>query len=121
MDWKVSPIAAAPTKTLDAWSALSVPLYGMSEPWPTFLIGFRREGCTGQVSSPIAAIDPVTRRVATADGHVYLLSRRPGLNSDAFWLWRLFRERHRIVEERDVTDAIASLFTEPSQTEEESP
>lgn len=75
-----------------------------------FLIGFRREGCRGQVTSPVTAFDPAARRVATTEGRIYLLSERPGLNSDAFWLWRAFREKHCLSEERDVTDCIEALI-----------
>lgn len=112
--WQLAPISALPTKTLDAWFVVEVPLHGPTHPWTCFLMGWRREGGTGQVSAPVAAVDPVTRRVATTEGCVYVLAGHAGLNSDAFVLWRQFRERSGISNERDVTAEVEALLDELS-------
>jgi len=108
--WNVGAIDQTPTKSLAAWSAYSVRFDGPNEPCTVHLTGFRKEGCVGQVSSPVEVVDPSNWRVRTRSGTVYHLSQLPGLNGDAFALWGAFKARYRLDHEDDVTDSLAKLM-----------
>lgn len=110
MRWRIEHIDSEPSKTLDAWMVMEVPFDGVQRPWTRHLIGFRREGCKGQVSSPIEVFDPVAAKAITRSGRVYQLGERPGLNADAFATWGLFKHRNGIEEEREVTDEVLALI-----------
>lgn len=110
MTWVLGPINLAPSKTLDAWMVLQVPFDGTDEPWTRHLIGFRREGCKAQVSSPIEMFDPVTRRALTRSAQVYELGVGPGINGDAFAVWGNWKHRNGIAHERDVTDEVVEML-----------
>ena len=104
---RISAISDLPTRTLDAWFVAEVVICGQRR---CYLMGWRREGGTGQISSPIAVIDPARRCVKTSEGAVYLLAGRAGLNADAFWLWRRFLEQNNISAEHDLTDEVEALL-----------
>lgn len=106
MVWRLEPVWQAPTKTLDAWSVYEVPFDGLDAPWTRHLVGFRLEGCKGQVSSPVETFDPVSRRAVTRSGQVYELGAGPGLNADAFAVWSVWLHLNRIQDVRDVTDEV---------------
>lgn len=99
-------------RTLDAWMVMEVPFDGPELPWTRHLIGWRLEGCKGQVSSPVDEFDPVSRRAVTRTGRVYELGERPGVNADAFATWSLWRHRHGIQQERDISDDVEALIQE---------
>ena len=107
MNWRISRIDEPASKTLDAWMVLEVPFDGADKPWTRHLVGFRREGCKGQVSSPVELFDPVQRRAVTRSGQVYELSGLPGINGDAFVIWGRWKHANGIAHERDVTDEVA--------------
>lgn len=107
MTWRITRIEQTPSKTLDAWMVMEVPFDGADKPWTRHLIGFRREGCKGQVSSPVELFDPVSRRARTRSGQVYELGPLPGINGDAFAMWAQWKQTNRIAHERDVTDEVA--------------
>ena len=119
MTWLLACIDQEPAKTLDAWMVLEVPFDGAQQPWTRHLVGFRREGCKGQVSSPVEVFDPNSRRAMTRSGQVYELGPRPGVNADAFALWARWKHRNGIAHERDVTDEVDELLatTHAQQTE----
>jgi len=108
--WRTEPIPRAPTKTLDAWCVYEVPFDGPNAPWTRHLVGFRLEGCKGQVSSPVEVFDPVTRRAVTRSGQVYELGVGPGFNTDAFVVWSTFVYVNRIKDALDVTDEVEALL-----------
>lgn len=110
MAWRIEVVRQEPTKTLDAWSVYEVPFDGIEAPWTRHFTGFRREGCKGQVSSPVEAFDPVSRRAITRTGQVYELGVGPGLNADAFFLWSLWLRTNHIRDVRDVTDEVELLL-----------
>lgn len=110
MAWRIEVVRQEPTKTLDAWSVYEVPFDGMEAPWTRHLVGFRLEGCKGQVSSPVDAFDPVSRRAVTRTGQVYELGMGPGLNADVFFLWSVWLHTNHIRDVRDVTDEVALLL-----------
>lgn len=110
MVWKLESIWRPPTKTLDAWSVYEVPFDGLDAPWTRHLVGFRLEGCKGQVSSPVEAFDPVSRRAVTRSGQVYELGVGPGLNADSFVLWSVWLRTNHIQNARDVSDEVELLI-----------
>lgn len=111
MTWHVARIDQEPSKTLDAWMVLEVPFDGAQNPWTRHLVGFRREGCKGQVSSPVEVFDPISRRAMTRSGQVYELGPLPGVNAEAFALWGSWKHRNGISHERDVTAQVDELLT----------
>mgnify|MGYP003578597124 CR=1 FL=1 len=104
-------ILEEPTRTLDAWSAYLVPLDGLEQPWTCHLTGFRREGCKGQVSSPVIALDTQRRRARTRTGSVYELAGRPGHNADAFATWSRWKHGLHVGQEKDVTEELDLLLS----------
>jgi hypothetical protein len=110
MGWTIKSVEQKPTKSLDAWMVVEVPFDGADRPWTRHLIGFRREGCKGQVSSPVESFDPATRRAVTRTGQVYELGPRPGVNADAFATWARWKSLNKITHERDITDEVAHLL-----------
>lgn len=105
-NWTIKSITIDADKTLDAWAVFEVPFNGPRRPWTRHFIGFARESGNGQVSSPVVALDPVTRRARTQSGRVYHLAGDPGGNSDAIYMWGFFKHRHHLTEERNVTDEV---------------
>ena len=110
MPWRIESILREPTKTLDAWAVYECPFDGLEAPWTRHLIGFRLEGCKGQVSSPVESFDPVSRRAVTRSGQVYELGVGPGLNADAFFLWNVWLHTNRLQDVRDVSDEVELLL-----------
>ncbi|WP_053076499.1 hypothetical protein [Caenimonas sp. SL110] len=109
MTWRIDRIEQEPTKTLDAWMVMEVPFDGPGRPWTRHLVGWRLEGCKGQVSSPVEVFDPATRRAKTRSGRVYQLGERSGLSGAAFAAWGVWKRRHGVLEERDATDDVGPL------------
>jgi hypothetical protein len=99
-----------PDKTLDAWMVMEVPFDGPGKPWTRHLVGFRREGCKGQVSSSVEVFDPLSRRAKTRSGSIYELGERSRLNADALAVWGLWKHRLGIRDERDVTAEVESII-----------
>lgn len=115
MAWRIEPIRREPTKTLDAWCVYEVPFDGLGAPWTRHLVGFRLEGCKGQVSSPVEVFDPVSRRAVTRSGQVYELRVGPGFNGDAFVAWSTWVYVNRIQSAVDVTDEVELLLRKHEQ------
>lgn len=110
---RVESISDPASRTLDAWSAYLVPFDGPDQPWTCHVTGFRREGCKGQVSSPVMAVDPERRLVRTRSGRVYELAGRPGMNPDAFATWGQWKHRQRVRSDRDVTEQLDEMLSPP--------
>src|SRR4051794_22323101 len=108
--WRVDVVDQEPTKTLDAWWVMEVPFDGIERPWTRHLLGFRLQGCKAQVSAPLEAIDPSSRRALTRSGTVYELGERSGFNGDAFALWGQWKRRFGIEDEREVTEDVEALL-----------
>lgn len=115
MAWRIESIRNEPTKTLDAWSVYEVPFDGLDAPWTRHLVGFRVEGCKGQVSSPVEIFDPVSRRAITRSGQVYELRVGPGFNGGAFAVWSAWVHTNRIQHALDVTHEVAELIRRHEQ------
>ena len=113
MTWTLLAITEPAARTLDAWSVYEVPFDGIQSPWTRHFVGFRLEGCVGQVSSPVEQLDPGRRRGRTRSGRVYELTGWPGLNSDALATWGRWKTSRGIEEERDVTQAVTGLLQPP--------
>jgi hypothetical protein len=109
MTWRIERIEQLPTGTLDAWMVLEVPSDGLEQPWTRHLVGLNLEGCKAQVSSPVEAFDPISRRALTRSGRVYELGERPGPSADAFSLWGVWKQTFGIEEEREVTEEVEAL------------
>lgn len=109
----IESIEAEPERTLDAWSAYVVPFDGPERAWTCHLTGFRREGCKGQVSSPVVAIDPERRRARTRSGSVYALAGRPGMNPDALATWGQFKKARMLGQQEDVTEQLDAILAQP--------
>lgn len=103
MAWTLTTISEAAHCTLDAWSVFEVPFDGDGAAWTRHFVGFRREGCRGQVSSPVEQFDPVSRRGRTRSGRVYELAGNSGFNPDAMATWGLWKAARAVGVERDVT------------------
>ncbi|GAC1527397.1 MAG: hypothetical protein NVS2B4_04720 [Ramlibacter sp.] len=59
-----------------------------------------RETCRGQVSMPIVRMDLKRRRALTRSGRVYHLAGRPGMNSDALYVWGLWKRTNGVPDGR---------------------
>lgn len=111
MSWRIEPIADEATKTMDVWAVVEIPMRGLDQPWTSHIVGFRRERGRGQVSSPIQAIDPATRRAETLNRTIYLFGATAGLDVTDFWLWRAYMEIHKVDQMRDVTADVDALLS----------
>jgi hypothetical protein len=107
--WNIEPVNEVPEVTLAAWQVFEVPLDG-DDGWTRHFVGYARELRQGQVCSPVLSFDPTTRSGVTRSGRVYRLAGRPGLGSDALYVWNQWKAIHGITEERDVTAAVAQMF-----------
>jgi hypothetical protein len=110
MTWHLGAIDQQPHKTLDAWMVYEVPFDGPDRPWTWHLVGWCQESTKGQVSSPVETLDPIARKAVTRSGRVYELGPRPGCNGDAFVTWGAWKRRHRVGEEREVTEELQALL-----------
>lgn len=110
MTWHLGAIDGPVHRTLDAWMAFEVPFDGPGRPWTWHLVGWRREGSKGQVSSPVEVFDPVARKARTRSGRIYELGPLPGCNPDALAAWGAWKRRHGLVGELEVTDELVRLL-----------
>ena len=108
--WTLKSILCAPSRTLDAWSVFEVFHDGSRPTWTRHLVGWKREGCVGQVSASVTEFDPVLRRARTRSGRVYELAGRSGLNADAMAVWARWKYSNGVLAERDVTDEVERLM-----------
>ena len=104
--WRIEPITDLPHVTLDAWTVFAVPLDGENKTWTKHFVGFSREGCQGQVSSPVEQFDPATRSGITRSGRVYQLAGRPGADGDAQYVWEHWKALNSIKSVRNISDEV---------------
>lgn len=104
--WPVQAVAAMPHVTLDAWAVFEVAMDGEDKPLTRHFVGFSREGCQGQVSTPVEVFDPSTRCGVTRSGRVYQLAGYPGSDADARYVWELWKTVNSIEHERDISDEV---------------
>ena len=110
MVWELTSVTDEPTRTLEAWNVMEIPFDGPDKPWTRHFVGFKREGCVGQVSTPVEKFDPVTGRGLTRSGRVYELRGNAGFNSDAFATWAAFKHVNQIHDERDISQEVERLL-----------
>lgn len=110
MAWALTTISETADCTLDAWSVFEVPFDGDDRVWTRHFFGFRREGCRGQVSSPVQEFDAAARRGRTRSGRVYELAGGSGINPDAMAVWGLWKAAKGIGVELDVTADVEGLL-----------
>lgn len=110
MTWHLGAIDEPAHRTLDAWMVFEVPFDGADRPWTWHLVGWRREGGKGQVSSPVEVLDPLARKALTRSGRVYELGPRPGCNPDALATWGQWKRRYGVATERDETLELERLL-----------
>lgn len=115
MSWTLKCILCSPSRTLDAWSVFEDFHGGPRLVWTRHLVGWKREGCVGQVSTSVTEFDPVRRRARTCSGRVYELAGRPGLNADAIAVWARWKYVNGVSAERDVTDEVEDLMSRDSR------
>jgi hypothetical protein len=101
--WPIDSIEDKPNVMLRDWAAFEVPLNGTDDPWTRHLAGWSCEDGQGQVCSAVQQFDPASGQCVTESGRVYRLLGRPGLNSDAKYVWQRWKRIADILEERDVT------------------
>jgi len=111
MIWHLEPIHEAPSRTLDAWMVVAVPLDGADRPWTAHLVGWSVETTKGRVSSAVEMLDPQRRLARTRSGRVYELRHGPGLNGDAFSTWCQWKADHGVEVDRDISDEVNALLS----------
>jgi hypothetical protein len=104
--WPIAPVDERPDVTLTDWAAFEVPLNGVDQPWTRHLAGWSCEDTQGQVCSAIESFDPATGQCVTSSGRVYRLKGRPGLCSDASYVWRRWKRIASVEDERNVTGSV---------------
>lgn len=108
--WRIDPVEQRPQVTLRSWAVYEVPLDGQNKPWTRHLAGYTLEEQPGQVSSPVLTFDPAAGRCVTRSGRIYQLHGRPGLSSDALYVWSRWKDLAGIAVERDVTDETCEVL-----------
>lgn len=108
--WSIDSIEDRPDVTLRDWAAFEVPLHGPDQPWTRHLAGWSCEDQQGQVCSAVQQFDPQTGSCLTESGRVYRLKGRPGLNSDAQYVWNRWKRIAAITEQRDVTLEVSAAI-----------
>jgi hypothetical protein len=104
--WSLKSVSETPEVILDSWSVFDVPLHGPGQPWTRRFVGDARRERQGQVSSPVESFDLTTRCGVTRSGRIYQLAGRPGLGSDAQYVWNRWKRIAGVTEERDVTQEV---------------
>lgn len=105
--WKATPISNTPEINLNSWRIFEV----SSELWPKVtrhFVGYNSTNQEGRVSSEIITFDPAEARGVTNSGRVYQLRGRPGLNSDAEYVWNFWKSINKITQVTDVTNEIVT-------------
>lgn len=110
MGWELDSITAPPTRTLERWRVMEIPFDGPGKAWTCHFVGFKLEGCVGQVSTPVHKFDPITRRGLTRSGRIYELRGDSGFNGDASAIWAGFKHANQIEDERDISQDFERLL-----------
>ena len=104
--WKTTPISEHPSLQLRDWAVFEVPPSPKNRERTRHFVGYNITEGEGRVSSKVCEFDAVTRRGRTDSGRVYELVGRPGMNSDAEYVWNMWKAINKVT---DVVD-VASTF-----------
>jgi hypothetical protein len=104
--WSIESVSETPEVILDSWRVFDVPLDGPDQPWTRHFVGDARGERQGQVSSAVEKFDVTTRCGVTRSGRIYQLAGRPGLGSDAQYVWNRWKRIAGVAEERDMTQEV---------------
>lgn len=98
--WRTRPVITQPTLSIQHWAVVELPDKNRH------FIGFCIENQEGRVSSEIEALDPETMVAVTGSGRTYRLIGPPGLNSDAIYVWNVWRQGYGIAEYADLSNDV---------------
>lgn len=98
--WSVNPVADEPETQLAAWQVMEVP------DGSRHLVGYALNAREGRVSTAVQQFDAERLRAVTRSGRVYELVGRPGCDSDADYVWALWRSLNKVEAFTDVTEAV---------------
>jgi hypothetical protein len=101
--WKSASVDHEPTTTLVSWQVMAFANGERS------FVGYAVESREGRVSSAVVTFDVKALRGVTRSGRVYQLRGRPGVDSDAAYLWRRYVSGH---DDSTWTDVTASVWLE---------
>lgn len=83
--WRPASVTAEPEVNLSQWAVFRVAGDADTDSDTVHFVG--DTGYEGRVCSPIKTYDPTTRRGITQSGRIYGLVGKPGLSSDARYVW----------------------------------
>ncbi|MEK8088732.1 hypothetical protein [Thermithiobacillus plumbiphilus] len=82
--WRTADVNTQPALNLVNWRVMQL---GKSR----HFVGYCPENHEGRVSTAIIAFDPATRQGVTASGRIYVLRGPSGFDTDADYVWALWR------------------------------
>lgn len=101
--WRTQPPSEQPLLTLVRWSVQDVQdALGTCR----VLVGFCVENHEARTSSELVSIDPGTLICSTQSGRKYQLQGRPGVDSDAEYVFRRWCAIHQVTSTSDVTSEV---------------
>ena len=112
--WLPPTAAEQPDLTLIGWAVFKVlaPEIG----YPTeHLVGYNERGVEGRVSSPVQSFDAKNRCGVTSTGRVYRLNGRPGMGSEASYVWDKWRRIWSAEVLEELSQQVLDEFTEASR------
>lgn len=99
--WKPASVTQEPNTILTQWRVFKVAADATNKESTIHFVGYA--GYEGRVCSPVIEYDPETHKGVTKSGRVYELAGRSGFNSDAMYVWRIWK---------DATNAVTTDITE---------
>ena len=107
--WIPATTDSEPALTLSGWAVFLVLVPGIGTP-TTHVAGYHERGREGRVSSPIEKVDDEKRCVVTSSGRVYRLYGRPGLGSEASYVWARWLSIWNVDVKEDLSQATLDGF-----------
>jgi hypothetical protein len=98
--WRTRPVQEQGQLTLNSWQVMELPN------GDRHLVGYCVENREGRASSVVRKIDSKTLRVTTGTGRIYVLRGRPGVDSDAEYVWGRWREVNKVESWSEVTSSV---------------
>lgn len=98
--WKVNPVATEPQTNLFEWRVMALP------DGSRHLVGYALPAREGRTSSAIQQFDMERLRAVTDSGRVYALVGPPGHDSDAMYVWTVWRRLNEIDDFDDVSEQV---------------
>lgn len=98
--WRTKSIQTQPTLTIQHWAVVELPDKNRH------FIGYCLQNQEGRVSSEIESLNFETMVAVTSSGRVYTLAGPPGLNSDAIYVWDVWRKGYGIAEYTDLSNDV---------------